>query len=184
MTSFARQVLFFLVVMAMPVASYFLVFAPQNREIDKAKKEIEQKQEMLAKLRQATSQSEDLQKANETVQKQIQAIRANLPSTKEMDNVLRQVSGIASEADLRIPTFKKQQQTLPAGLAMEQPIDVEFVGDFDGFYQFLLDLEQLPRITRITDLKLVRNQKVDGEMKATMTLSIYYERGEDGGTAQ
>jgi type IV pilus assembly protein PilO len=183
MTSFARQVLFFLVILAMPVASFFLVFKPQNNEIEKAKKEIEQKQAMLEKLREATRQTADLQRANEEVQKNIQAIRANLPSTKEMDNVLRQVSGLAGRADLRIPTFKKQSQQMQAGLAMEQPIDVEFVGDFDGFYQFLLDLEQLQRITRITDLKLVRSQKVDGEMKATMTLSIYYEK-EDAGAAQ
>lgn len=178
MTSFARQVLFFCVILAMPIASLFLVFKPQNREIDKAKKEIAEKQAMLEKLREATSQMASLQEANEKVQENIQALRANLPSTKEMDNVLRQVSGLAAEADLRIPTFKKQTQNVPAGLAMEQPIDVEFIGDFDGFYQFLLDLEQLPRITRVTDLKLIRNQKVDGEMKASMTLSIYYEREE------
>lgn len=183
MTSFARQVLFFLVILAMPIASLFMVFKPQNREIEKAKKEIAEKQAMLEKLREATAQTESLKDANEKVQANIQALRANLPSTKEMDNVLRQVSGLAARAELRVPTFKKQTQNIPAGLAMEQPIDVEFVGDFDGFYQFLLDLEQLPRITRVTDLKLIRSQKIDGEMKATMTLSIYYER-EDGATTK
>ena len=180
MTSLTRQILFFIVLMAMPVASYFMVFEPQNREIEKAKKEIEQKQAMLEKLRQATSQAEDLQRANEKVQESIQAIRANLPTNKEMDNVLRQVSGLAAKNELRVPVFKKKEQSLPAGLAMEQPLDVEFTGDFDGFYAFLLELEQLPRITRITDLKLTRSQKVDGEMKALMMLSIYYER-ETGG---
>ncbi len=182
MTSLARQVLFFVVLLSMPVAAYWFVFKPQNREIEKAKKEIEQKQSMLEKLRQATSQTEDLQRANAQVQESIQAIRANLPTNKEMDNVLRQVSSLAAENGLRIPVFRKKDQSLPAGLAMEQPIDVEFVGDFDGFYAFLLQLEQLPRITRVTDLKLQRSQKVDGEMKANMQLSIYYEREE--GAAQ
>lgn len=183
MSSLTRQILFIVVLLAMPVASYFMVFKPQNVEIEKAKKEIEQKNAMLEKLREATRQADDLQKANEQVQKSIQDIRANLPTNKEIDNVLRQVSGLAAEAELRVPTFKKREQSLPAGLALEQPLDVEFVGDFDGFYSFLLELEKLPRITRITDLKLVRSTKVDGEMKATMTLSIYYE-SDDGGITQ
>jgi Tfp pilus assembly protein PilO len=58
---------------------------------------------------------------------------------------------------------------------MEQPLDIEITGDFDGFYKFLLDIEQLPRITRLTDLEVVRSDKVDGEMKTKLVLSVYYE---------
>lgn len=182
MSSMLRQALIFVVLLAMPVAAYFTVFKPRNAEIAKAKKEIEHKQEMLEKLREATSQTEDLQKANEQVKASIDAIRSRLPSTKEMDNVLRQVSGLAAKAGLRVPLFKKDDRTLPAGLAFEQPLNIEMTGDFDGFYQFLLDLEQLPRITRITDFQVQRSEKVDGEMKTKFSLSIYYEL--DGGTAQ
>jgi type IV pilus assembly protein PilO len=179
MNSMMRQVLLIAVLLAMPVGSYFLVFKPQNIEIDKAKKEIEHKEAMLAKLREATSQAENLSKANDEVRKSIDSIRSRLPSTKEMDNVLRQVSGLAGKNGLKVPVFKKMEMNHPAGLAMEQPIDLELVGDFDGLYEFLLELEQLPRITRITDLAIDRSTKTDGEMKAKLTLSIYYE-GDSG----
>jgi len=175
MTNATRQLLFFVVLLAMPLASYFLVFKPQNREISRARKEIELKQAMLEKLREATSQSADLARANDQMKQSIEAIQARLPNTKEMDNVLRQVSGLAGKEGLRVPQFKKNDKILPAGLAMEQPIDIEITGDFDGFYKFLLDLEQLPRITRIPDFSIVRSDKVDGEMKTKLTLSVYYE---------
>lgn len=175
MNAALRQLLFLGVLLALPIASYFLVFKPQNEEIAKAKKEIEHKQAMLEKLRQATAQTEDLARANDQVKRAIEAIQSRLPGTKEMDNVLRQVSGLAGKSSLRVPQFKKSDKVAPAGLAMEQPIDIEITGDFDGFYQFLLELEQLPRIMRLPDFSIVRSDKVDGEMKTKLVLTIFYE---------
>lgn len=171
-----RQGFFFAVLLAVPISSYFLVFRPQNEEIARARKEIEHKQAMLEKLRQATARSEDLAKSNEQIRESIAAIEAKLPASKEMDNILRQVAALAAETGLRVPVFKKGEKPAPAGLAMEQPLDVEITGDFDGFYAFLLALEQLPRITRISNLEIQRSKDVDGEMKAKCVLSVYYQR--------
>jgi type IV pilus assembly protein PilO len=173
-----RQFLFFAVLLAVPLASFFLVFRPQNQEIARAKLEIDHKQAMLEKLCQATSQSADLARANQEIRQSIEAIQARLPTTKEMDEVLRQVSGLAAKSGLRVPQFRKSDKSAAAGMAVEQPIDVEITGDFDGFYNFLLDLEQLPRITRIPDMEITRSDQNDGEMKAKFTLSIYYEGGD------
>lgn len=175
MSTTARQFLFSAVLLALPVCSYFVVFRPVNAKIQQGKKEIEHKQALLSKLREATSQTDDLQRANDQIRASIESLQAKLPSSKEMDTVLRQVSGIAAKNGLKIPTFKKNDKTAPAGLAMEQPLDIEITGDFDGYYKFLLELEQLPRITRLTDLKISRSDKVDGEMKTSFVLSVYYE---------
>lgn len=170
-----RQLVFFVVLLALPITAYFLVFDPINNEIAKAKKEIEVKESKLAKLREYTSRTADLQRENEQIKAAIETIQSRLPSGKEMDNVLRQVSAIAGKAGLEIPNFKKSDKVQPAGLAIEQPTDIEMVGDFDGFYEFLLELEKLPRITRIPDLSIKRSDKVNGEMTAKFVLSVYYE---------
>lgn len=170
-----RQSVFVGVLLAVPLASYFLVFQPQNREIAKAKQEIDLKRAMLEKLRAATAASADLEKATAEMRQSIEAIEARLPSDKEMDLVLRDVAAIAAEAGLKIPEFKRADKPLPAGLALEQPLDVQITGDFDGFYKFLLELEKLPRITRIPDIKVLRSEDVDGNMKAEFTLSVYYQ---------
>ena len=48
-------------------------------------------------------------------------------------------------------------------------------GEFDGFYDFLLALEQMPRITRIPNMEVLRSRDHDGHLEATFTLSIYFE---------
>lgn len=173
-----RQVLFFALLIAFPVISYFMLFKPRNEIIRKAEQEIEMKAAMLDKLREATARSDDLARQNEEIEKSIRSIHARLPSNKDMDKVFRQVTELAAEAGLRIPEVRKQSKPLQAGLAMEQSLDYEIKGNFDGFYRFLLDLEQMPRITRIPEFQIKRSDDVDGEMTAEMVLSIYYEGSE------
>jgi hypothetical protein len=52
---------------------------------------------------------------------------------------------------------------------------MSLAGDFKGFYSFLLALEKLPRITRVTQMQLTKINDKDGQMQATMTLSIFFE---------
>jgi type IV pilus assembly protein PilO len=170
-----RQSFFFVVLLAVPISSYFLVFRPQNERIARARQEIEHKQAMLEKLREATAQSDDLQKTNQEIRQSIDAIRARLPTTKEMPDVLRQVAVLAARNGLEVPNFKNADKPASAGVAMEQRIDVEITGDFDGFYRFLQEMERMPRITRVPDMQIERADKTDGEMKTKFSLSVYYE---------
>jgi hypothetical protein len=48
-------------------------------------------------------------------------------------------------------------------------------GNINGFYSFLLQLEKLQRITRVTQMDLQKINDRDGEMQARMTLSIFFE---------
>ncbi len=180
-----KQVAFFGVLLAVPVASYFLVFQPQNAGIERAKQEITLKQQTLEKLREATARTADLQRANEQIQQSIASVSERLPSGKELDSVLRDVAQIAAKNGLEVPQFKRSDKAVPAGPALEQPLTVQLKGDFDGVYKFFLELEQLHRIFRVTDMKLRRvgdkMQENDGQIEAGLTLSIFYE-GEDTST--
>lgn len=177
MSAAIRKAIFLCVLLGILVASYFLVFAPTNARINKARAEIEQKNAMLDKLRLATARRDDLENANQQIKASIEEIQARLPSGKEMPEVLRQVTTLASKTGLEVPKFTASDKPIQSGLALEQQIDVEIHGDFDGFYQFLLELERLPRISRIPDIEINRSKDVDGAMVAKMTLSIYYEGG-------
>jgi type IV pilus assembly protein PilO len=169
-----RELILLLVLLVLPLSSYWLVFRPQNAEIDQAKAEIAHKRQMLDKLRHATAQNADLERANNEIQDSISKIEARLPTTKEIDKIVRQVSELAVEVGLGSPNMKSEKP-LPAASYMEQPLAMAITGDFHGFYEFLLRLEQLPRITRIPDLNIKRSQQHDGHMEADFTLSIYFE---------
>jgi len=172
-----REIVFLIVLLAVPVASYWFVFRPQNKEIERARQEIAQKEAMLRKLAQVTSQSEDLAALNTEIAEAISMIEAQLPSAKEVDVVLAQVAALAEENKLSLEKVKSDKPVAAAAY-MEQPLKMVITGDFDGFYSFLLDLEKLDRITRMPDVDIERSRDVDGAMEAEFTLSIYFEADE------
>jgi len=161
-------------VLAIPVASYVLVFTPQNREIKTAKQEIIHKQEMLTKLSVETARNDNLAQANKEIGTRISEIEARLPSTKEIDNVVRQISDLAVQSGLSAPTLASGKP-IEAGTYWEQPLTVTTSGTFNGYYTFLQKLERMPRITRIPDFALRRNSKVNGEVSIEFTLSIFFQ---------
>jgi len=177
-----REVLFFLMLLAVLGASYWFVFRPQNQEIQQARSEIEHKERVLQQLARATSQTSSLAAANEQVRQKIARIEARLPSSKEVDVILEQVADLARSHDLDLHKVKSHKPVAAASY-MEQPLEMRMRGDFTSFYAFLLDLERLERITRIPDLQLKRSDKGDGQTEAVFTLSIYFQPDDEEGGA-
>ncbi|MFK7884434.1 MAG: type 4a pilus biogenesis protein PilO [Phycisphaerales bacterium] len=175
-----REIVLFLTVLLLPVVSYFTIFQPQNGRIEEAKAEITHKQDMLTQLRRETARSKDLEQVNGSLQERIDEIEARLPTNKEVDQIVRQVSLLAVEAGLQPPSLKSDKP-LTAARYREQPLILETQGSFDGFYQFLLDLERLPRITRVVDMKVTNSRDEGVDIAAEFTLSIYFR--EDNGSA-
>lgn len=166
-----------LVILATPLAAWWFAFVPENRYIDNITKDLKHKEAMLAKLQEETSRNADLARANEELHRTVSMIEQRLPSNKEVDAIVRQVSNLAMEANLGSPTVKSSKPVQSA-LYMEQPLEMEVSGTFAGFFKFIADVEKLPRITRIHDMAIT-SQATEGEaekeLKATFTLSIYFQ---------
>lgn len=167
-----REFLFMMVLLAVPVAAFWFVFKPRNADIEQARQEIAAKQVILDKLKEASTRIRDLGQAIEEGREAINIIEAKLPAEQSVDEVLLQASNIAREHRLHIKSVTPDKK-VPASQYMELPIKWELSGNFDGFYEFLLDLEQMPRLTQIRDLKITRSDG-DGSMAATFTLSVYF----------
>jgi len=174
-----REALLLSILVALPVASYFLVFRPQNREISQAREEIAHKRSLLQKVQESTSRAETLEKQIADTQEKIMLIEAKLPSKKEVDSVVRSISDLAVQCGLESPNIESDKP-VSAAMYMEQPLKVKIKGPFrsedgeKGFNAFLVKLEQLPRITRMPDLKIGRVKDNNGHMEAAFTLSIYF----------
>jgi Tfp pilus assembly protein PilO len=95
-----------------------------------------------------------------------------------VDQVVRQVSDQAIQYRQEAPKIQSDNP-VTAAMYMEQPLKVKLAGNFNGFYEFLAKLQQLPRITRIPDMKITRATDADGHMKAEFTLSIYFQQEAD-----
>ncbi|TDJ58173.1 MAG: hypothetical protein E2O40_01835 [Planctomycetota bacterium] len=178
----SREVIFLIVLLVVPVASYFYVFKPRNHEIRQAQIEVENKQAKLDNLREVTAKIDDIGLAIEQGRAAIQLVEAKLPSARDVEVILEDVWELAASSRLTVKSIKSEKP-VPAAGYMEQPLKVSMEGRFEGFYTFLLALESLPRITRIHELKLERktggrtgdDEDPSGIMKADFVLSIYFE---------
>lgn len=169
-----RELIMLGLVLMVPIAAYFLVFVPQNTAIEAANSEIDHKLEILEQLQKETSRNDDLARANSEIQTRIAEIEARLPTGKEVDAIVRQVTDLAIASGLTAPAIKSGKP-IEAAMYMEQPLEMKTTGDFGGLYAFLQRLERLPRITRMPDFDLRRTTGDQGELvDVTFTLSIFF----------
>lgn len=170
-----REFLFVLLLLAMPVAAYVLVFRPRNIQIAEARLEISQKQDKLERLRAATKNITDLDQEIQQLAETIQLFEQKLPAEREVEVILKQVWELA-EAHKLIPKSVRTDKPVTAAHYAELPIRMIITGNFDGFYGFLLDLEKLRRITRMPQMKIVKaSREEEGQMEAKVVLSIYFD---------
>ena len=59
---------------------------------------------------------------------------------------------------------------------IEQPLKMQLTGDFNSFYSFLLELERLPRIIKIRELRLKKDSKEQGKVTADFIVSIFFQK--------
>jgi type IV pilus assembly protein PilO len=169
-----REAAFVLLLLAMPVASYFLVFQPRTTQIAEARAEISSKQVKLKQLEAATKSIDDLGEEIDELRQAIELFEKKLPAQRDVEVVLRDVWRLAAENDLT-PKSVRTDKIVDSAQYAELPIKMTIIGNFSGFYTFLQELEKLPRITRTPSMKLEKLDDEDGEMQADMVLSIFFE---------
>lgn len=172
-----RELVFLLLLVAMPVAAYFFVFEPRNAQINEAREEIQQKQLKLKQLEAATRSMDDLGKEIEKLSKAIEIFEHKLPAQREVEVVLQQVWEMASRQRL-VPKRVQPEKPIAANQYSEQRIRMRIVGDFDGFYRFLLDLERLRRITRMPQMKMKKISSEEGQLEIELTMSVFFDSDE------
>lgn len=170
-----RETIFLLLLLGLPVAAYFFVFQPRNVQIAEARADIQKKQAKLEQLERATTSFSDMDEEIQKLSQAIELYEQKLPAQKDEQVILREVSELAKTHDLKIRSWRTDKIIRSANYS-EQALKMEIFGDFDGFYEFLLELERLPRITRTPVMTLKKDPKdEEGVMEADVVLNIYFE---------
>ncbi len=171
-----REIIFFCAMIGLLASAYFLVFTKADTRRKAMLAESAGKQKALNDVRLSTSGIDDLGRKIIELQKAIEFFESKLPQEKEIDKILSETTRRAEENALQIRTVKTLKTEKNAGYT-EMPIEMSLVGDFNNFYQFMLELEKMPRITRMARMKLEKINDLDGQMEATVQLSIFFESG-------
>jgi type IV pilus assembly protein PilO len=177
-----RELLFVVLLLAIPTSAYIWVFKPSNERTEMQRQEIQVKAQKLTSLQRALVGIKDLNEEVEKLQKAVSFFKDKLPKHHEIHRVLKQLTKIAAKHRLDTKLFKTLDPK-PGSAYSEQPIKMEVSGNFHSYYEFILDLEKLPRITKVRKMKLEK-VNTNGSMKADLELSIYFDSaGEQSGSA-
>jgi type IV pilus assembly protein PilO len=170
-----RTLIFVVLLLAMPIAAYMLMFKPLNLQKDAAIQETAQKEQKLQDLASAMARTKDLPAEIESLKKAISLLESRLPEEKEMDRVLQEVWEKAKTNNLNVKSVRNAKAVVGPNYS-EQPIKMVIQGQFyPGFFKFLSDVEALPRLTKINEMKVEADEKNNGAITAELTMTIYFE---------
>ncbi len=174
MTSSLRKVVFFVLIIGVACVAYQFMIKPANKRLADQKAKVDTKRAKLMEFEEATSAAEGLNKQVEQLQEAIKFFESKLPSTSEIDKVLRDVTVISEEQGLKPKTIRTLNKKNNSGY-VEQPLKMELVGDFNSFYSFLLAIEKLPRIMKMRELELKKKADEEGQILTSFTVSIFFQ---------
>ena len=174
MTSGLRKTVFFVLLLGLTYLAWRYMIKPANGGFAEQRTRLKKKSTKLAEFEEATAAAEGLNKQLEQLQEAIDFFESRLPSTSEVHKVLEQVTVIAQKQGLTPKTIRTLKKKDNSGY-IEQPLRMELVGNFNSFYSFLLELENLPRIMKIRELELNKRKKQQGQIVADFVVSIFFQ---------
>lgn len=169
-----REFVFVALLVAMPVLVYLWPLQTMDDKIVEIRTEVSGWQSKLHQLESALKKDADLGGEIDKLTKAIDLFEQKLPSQREEQVILKEVWELAAKNQLKPQRVQTDKQVVTATYA-ELPIRMTISGDFDGFYNFILALEKLPRITRTPKMKLTKTQTSEGHMSAEMVMSIFFD---------
>lgn len=170
----SRKFIFFILLLSVAFVAYQYMIKPANKDLAEHKARVQKKLAKLAEFEEATAATKNLAKQLEQLQEAIEFFESKLPPTSEIHKVLEQVTLIAQQQGLKPKTIRTLKKKNNSGY-VEQPLEMELVGNFNSFYSFLLELEKLPRIMKIRELKLGKEKELEGQIAADFIVSIFFQ---------
>jgi len=161
------------VVFVSAAAAWFLVM-PVLRRAEADRAAIDDRRAQLVKLERVARRINDLQQEVGRLESALAFFENRLPQQREVDVILREVWVIAESKSL---TPRSIRCAAPESQARygSQPITLTVEGPFEGFYEFLVGLERLPRLTKIRQMQLSKSAMKEGVVQAELLMDIFFE---------
>jgi len=181
--SFAPKLLVLvLVLVAIPVAGYFLLWQDQILEIEKGVAlEETLKKDYLAKKTQAINLDLHKQQLRE-IDTQFGALLKQLPNKAQMDALLVDINQAGLSRGLQFELFRPAPSETAREFYSELPITLKLTGTYHDMGGFAADVGQLPRIVTLNDVAIEAGK--DGNLSMDVTARTFRYLDEDEVAAQ
>lgn len=150
---------------------YFIV--PAISERSRLVQELEKQKGDIMIARQKTAKLSTLMAENDKLKSAIDTLQLQLPQEKEISSLLRQVSDVGLGSGLQVLTWKPKERSLHASKEVtEIPVEVEMLGSFHRYGQFLSAIAKLQRIINIPDFTMKVSSKRYLKSEQPLTISF------------
>jgi type IV pilus assembly protein PilO len=171
--------IFLTTVITILVAGAVVIFIglPLKRQANADRVTLAEREGQLVSLQQVTERIDCMQSEIVRLKDALEFFEHRLPQKREIDVILSEVWRIAESKSL---VQRSVRTTAPETAARysSQPISLSLSGSFEGFYEFLLGLERLPRLTKVRQLQISKVPAEDGTVLADLLMDIYFEKQE------
>ena len=162
------------VVFVSAAAAWFLVL-PVLRRAETDRAAVDNRRAQLVKLERVARRINNLQQEVGRLEGALAFFENRLPQEREVDVILREVWVIAEAKSLTPRSIRCATPELQARYN-SQPITLTVEGPFGGFYEFLVGLERLPRLTKIRQMQISKSPMKEGIVQAELLMDIFFEK--------
>lgn len=132
---------------------YSLLLKPAFAEKAKLQEELQSLQVQLAQKRRLSSRKPALEWEIKDLEAKLEAVKAQLPTDKEIPSLLTQVNTQGRQAGLDFLLFKPGKG-VNRGFYTEIPIELRVEGTYHALGVFFDRVSKMPRIVNVSDLKI------------------------------
>ena len=181
--TFAPKLLVLIAILvAIPVAGYFLIWQGQIEELEKGINQEESlKKDYLAKKTQAINLDLLKQQLRE-IDTQFGALLKQLPNKAQMDALLVDINQAGLSRGLQFELFKPAPAESAREFYAELPISLKVTGNYHDMGGFAADVGQLPRIVTLNNVQI--SAAKDGNLSMDVTARTFRYLDEEELAAQ
>jgi len=146
------------ILIAIPVAGYFIDTSTQIEDLDKLRtEETRLKEQYLDKKKQAINLDLHRQQLRE-IDTQFGALLRQLPNRSQMDALLVDINQAGLGRGLQFELFRPAPSEITREFYAERPITVRVTGSYHDMGAFASDVGQLPRIVTLNDVTITADK--------------------------
>ena len=156
------------VVVALTVANYFMVIDPLEASIDTNRGAVARLQKDLVEKKVIADNLNEYRHEKEVLERRLAEALTELPATKDIDELLRQLNDVGKKSGLDIITIEPGAESAQAFYA-SIPIKMQVSGNYHEIAVFFESISKLRRIVNISNLAF--SGPVRKNEKVTLTAS-------------
>jgi type IV pilus assembly protein PilO len=168
------------------VGYWYFLYSPAAEEIATLDQQISRQRKTLTDYQKVAANYDSFQKLVEELEGKLKEALAQLPDSKEIPDLIRQVSDLLVRSNLEITLLRPQPEQVHEYYA-DVPITLRMVGAYHSLGQFFDQLARLPRIISISKIQFdgrTKENETNIEAECLATTYRFLDEGEAGDPAE